>query len=98
MIALLHREQVPFAEDPKPAAGGGAAPLRADSRARHTHRINLWDANGVIIEPKFDPKEDTNLQPYSPAVTCGKCHPTGLIAHGWHFNAADPAIPRRPPR
>ena len=25
--------------------------------------------------------------------TCGKCHPTALIAHGWHFNAADPKIP-----
>jgi len=58
-----------------------------DSRARFVHRINLWDEDGRNISMK-----DTEQRPYSPAQTCGRCHPTIFISHGWHFNAPDKSI------
>jgi len=59
-----------------------------DSRARFVHRINLWDEDGRNISTK-----DTEQRPYSPAQTCGRCHPTIFISHGWHFNAPDKSVP-----
>jgi len=59
-----------------------------DSRARFVHRINLWDEDGRNISMK-DPEQ----RPYSPAQTCGRCHPTLFISHGWHFNAPDKSVP-----
>ncbi len=59
-----------------------------DSRARFVHRINLWDEDGRNISMK-----DTEQRPYSPTMTCARCHPTILISHGWHFNATDRSAP-----
>lgn len=67
------------------AAGQAPAPselLRSDSRAPYVHRINLYDHEGQVIDPK-----DPDARPYSPARTCGKCHAYGQIHSGWHFNA-----------
>src|SRR5207249_7080697 len=58
-----------------------------DSRARFVHRINLWDEDGRNISMK-----DTEQRPYSPAMTCARCHPTIFISHGWHFNAPDKSV------
>jgi len=60
--------------------------LQTGSRAPYIHLINLYDRDGKIIDLK------TSTTPYSPATTCGKCHDAEAIAHGWHFNAADPAL------
>ena len=76
-----------------------AKQLSTGSRARFTHRINLYDERGVMITPPKTPdaKPDPKLPPYSPMHTCGKCHLVDTIAHGWHFNAADPTVnPGRP--
>jgi hypothetical protein len=56
--------------------------LRSDSRAPYVHRINLYDHDGQVIDPR-----DPDALPYSPARTCGKCHAYGQIHSGWHFNA-----------
>lgn len=53
--------------------------LRSDSRAPYIHRINLYDADGVIIRPG-------DQRPYSPRATCGKCHDYSAISQGWHFS------------
>ena len=58
-----------------------------DSRARFVHRINLWDEDGRNISMK-----DTEQRPYSPTMTCARCHPTIFISHGWHFNAPDKSV------
>ncbi len=62
--------------------------LRTDSLAPYVHRLTLYDHAGKAIDPKDEP-----AVPYSPAMTCGKCHPVAFISHGWHFNAPDPNIP-----
>ncbi|HOO16143.1 MAG TPA: hypothetical protein PLU99_03450 [Phycisphaerae bacterium] len=56
--------------------------LKTGSRAPYVHRLTLYDENGVAIDPR-----DESAGPYSPRMTCGKCHPCGEIAGGWHFNA-----------
>lgn len=61
-------------------AGAQDELLRTDSRAPYVHRISLYDHEGEVIAPGDD-------RPYSPSATCGKCHPVGQIAGGWHFNA-----------
>ncbi len=58
-------------------------PLRTDSRSPYVHRITLYDADGQAIDPRAE-----DARPYSPRATCTKCHEYGVIAHGWHFNAA----------
>lgn len=57
--------------------------LHSGSQAPYIHNINLYDASGTVIEPD-------STTPYSPIKTCGKCHNTSDIRHGWHHNAADP--------
>ncbi len=69
-----------------PAESGA---LTTGSRAPYVHLINLYDRDGKIIDFK------TNTNPYSPTTTCGKCHSMESIAHGWHFNAADPAAAKQ---
>jgi hypothetical protein len=54
------------------------------TRSAPVHLIRIYDENGVLIAPG-----DTPAQPYSPRVTCGKCHDYEKVRHGWHFNAAD---------
>jgi hypothetical protein len=61
--------------------------LRTDSRAPYVHRLTLYDADGKAINPA-----DKDAPPYSPRATCGKCHEYGLIAQGYHFNAARSAV------
>ena len=56
---------------------------RTDSRAPYVHRITLYDHDGAAIDP-----DDALAGPYSPRMTCGKCHDYVAISHGWHFNAA----------
>ena len=66
--------------------------LRTDSRAPYVHRITLYDEDGEAISP-----EDEPTRPYSPARTCGKCHPYEQIRGGWHFNAGRPDVDRGRP-
>jgi hypothetical protein len=56
--------------------------LKTGSRAPYVHRLTLYDESGTAIDPN-----DELAGPYSPRMTCGKCHPCGQIAGGWHFNA-----------
>lgn len=66
--------------------------LKSDSRAPYVHRITLYDHDGAAIDPG-----DEFAGPYSPRMTCAKCHPYAIISHGWHFNAAlDDAFAGRP--
>jgi len=54
------------------------------SGAQYVHHIQLYDANGVLIDPAAP-----NAKPYSPKQTCMKCHDYKAISHGFHFNAAE---------
>ena len=63
--------------------------LRTDSRSPYVHRITLYDHDAEAIDPS-----DPQAPPYSPAMTCGKCHPVAQIGHGWHFNADEPDVER----
>jgi hypothetical protein len=56
--------------------------LRTDSRAPYVHRLTLYDHEGKAIDPA-----DENAKPYSPKMTCGKCHAYAEITCGWHFNS-----------
>ncbi len=56
---------------------------RTDSHSTYTHVISLYDSDGLLI----DYKDKFSAEPYSPTMTCGKCHDTEKIHHGWHFNA-----------
>ena len=58
---------------------------RTDSRAPYTHIITLYDLYG----DRVDHEDQFDAYPYSPAVTCGKCHNVDSVATGWHFNAID---------
>jgi nitrate/TMAO reductase-like tetraheme cytochrome c subunit len=58
--------------------------LHAGSQAPYVHNINLYTADGTVIDP------GSSDAPYSPVATCGKCHDTDAIDHGWHHNMADP--------
>ncbi len=62
--------------------------LKTDSRTPYVHRLTLYDHAGKAIDPT-----DKNAVPYSPLMTCAKCHPYARIAHGWHFDARDPNVP-----
>lgn len=66
------------ARDNEPAA----KLLRTDSRAPYVHRLTLYDHDGQAIDPA-----DENAKPYSPKMTCGKCHAYAEISCGWHFNS-----------
>ncbi|TWU42002.1 hypothetical protein [Novipirellula artificiosorum] len=52
----------------------------SDSDTRMLHHIDLYDAGNSKITPDSD-------KPYSPLMTCGRCHDYEAISHGWHFNA-----------
>ncbi|TWU41494.1 hypothetical protein Q31b_29430 [Novipirellula aureliae] len=59
----------------------------ADSRFAHSdsdsaflHHIDLYDAANNKINAD-------SQKPYSPLMTCGRCHDYDTISHGWHFNA-----------
>ena len=60
--------------------------LRTDSRTLYVHKITLYDKFG----DRIDQTDQFYARPYSPAVTCGKCHNIDEISKGWHFNALDP--------
>ncbi|MFQ5807668.1 MAG: cytochrome c3 family protein, partial [Phycisphaerae bacterium] len=62
--------------------------LRSDSGSPYVHRITLYDHQGEVIDP-----EDESAGPYSPRMTCAKCHPYAQISGGWHFNAPNEAVP-----
>jgi len=62
--------------------------LRTDSRAPYVHRISLYDHDGRIIDPR-----DSFAGPYSPKMTCGKCHDYRLISGGWHFSEQRRGLP-----
>ena len=55
--------------------------LEANSRSPFVHRINLYNEKGALLKATDD-------TPWSPGVTCGKCHEYDTIAKGWHFNDA----------
>src|SRR4051812_45563290 len=80
VILLMHPCSNSYAQE-------GEQNRRTDSRARFVHRINLWDEEGRNISMK-----NAEQKPYSPAQTCGRCHPTTYISHGWHFNATDKSV------
>lgn len=56
---------------------------RIDSRMPYVHTISLYDRDGNRV----DYKDKFEAQPYSPSVTCGKCHDIEAISQGHHFNA-----------
>jgi len=72
--------------------GAAGEELKAGARAPHVHRTTLYDHDGQAISP-----EDEPVQPYSPRVTCGKCHDYQAISGGWHFSSADPRVDRGRP-
>lgn len=65
--------------------------LHADTRSNYVHRISIYDEAGKMIRAA-----DAKGRPYSPAVTCGKCHEYDQISRGWHFNAASAKSHGRP--
>jgi hypothetical protein len=73
---------LPVLAAPLRAADEEEGLLRSDSQAPYVHRIALYDHDGGVISP-----EDEPALPYSPRMTCGKCHDYGTISRGWHFNA-----------
>jgi hypothetical protein len=79
-----------------------AEDIHTDSRTPFLHNIPLHDAQGRLISPappvSDDGKpQDSKANPYSPALTCGKCHDYDAISQGWHFNADSPTVkPGRP--
>lgn len=72
----------------EPVETGGSKLLKSDSRSPYVHRLTLYDHEGRAIDPS-----DEFPPPYSPRMTCGKCHPYADISHGWHFNAPEPNLP-----
>ena len=83
-------------------ASARAEDIHTESRTPFLHNIPLHDAQGRTISPPAAVSEDGKPQepkanPYSPAMTCGKCHDYDAIGQGWHFNADDPSVkPGRP--
>ncbi len=72
--------------------GVQAQGLFSNSRSPYPHWINLMDEDGQIINLR-----DRDAKPYSPTVTCGRCHNVDAINHGWHFNSnADDVAAGRP--
>jgi hypothetical protein len=76
--------------------------VHTESRTPFLHNIPLHDAQGRVISPPSILSEDGKPQeskanPYSTAMTCGKCHDYDSISQGWHFNAdAGTVKPGRP--
>ena len=56
--------------------------FRTDSRAPYVHEISVYDGEA----DRVDFKDQFDARPYSPSVTCGKCHNMDVISQGWHFN------------
>ncbi|MCP4644578.1 MAG: cytochrome c3 family protein [bacterium] len=52
------------------------------SRTLPVHLIPLYDEYGEEIGPN-----DVEPRPFSPRITCGKCHDYETIGSGWHFNS-----------
>ena len=79
-----------------------AEDVHTESRTPFLHNIPLHDTQGRVITPPPILGEDGKPQepkanPYSTALTCGKCHDYDAISQGWHFNAdAGTAKPGRP--
>ena len=88
LTSCLSAFVVQFTSSNASAQETAARLLRTDSRAGYLHKLTLYDRDGQAINP-----EDKNPKPYSPKITCGKCHEYGLINHGWHFNAGLPEEP-----
>jgi hypothetical protein len=74
LFALLASGTTACAEESRFAA--------THSRSQYVHWIDLYDADGVKIDPNAE-----DAKPYSPVHTCGRCHDYAAIAHGYHFNA-----------
>jgi hypothetical protein len=70
-------------------AFGSGGNYRTDSRSPYVHIITPYDKNGERI----DYQDKFEAQPYSPAMTCGKCHDIDAIGGGWHFNAHHGDVP-----
>ncbi len=62
--------QIPFGQKSEPSAPGICPPFY------------LMDEGGEVINPVLGINDD---KPYSPAMTCGKCHDYELITKGYHF-------------
>lgn len=58
------------------------------NRSIPVHLINLYDEEGSVIRRGDDP-----MMPFSTRQTCLPCHNYNKVSSGWHFNAADPAVP-----
>lgn len=78
LLAQSNGDKQPPERTTEPAA---AKLLRTDSPTPYVHRLTLYDHTGQAIDPS-----DPDAKPYSPKMTCGKCHPYAEIAKGWHFN------------
>ncbi len=52
----------------------------SQSQAGYVHWIELYDAQNNRISPESN-------RPYSPLMTCGRCHDVETISHGFHFQA-----------
>jgi hypothetical protein len=79
-----------------------AEDVHTESRTPFLHNIPLHDAQGRTISPPAPFGEDGKPQeakanPFSTAMTCGKCHDYDAISQGWHFNADSGSVkPGRP--
>jgi len=58
------------------------------SRFTYVHRLGLKDFEGNNVSLDEPP-----ALPFSYRHTCSKCHEYEVVQKGWHFNAADPAVP-----
>ena len=75
---------------PADTAGGyRTIDLHVDgSRTLPVHLIPLHDEYDDPISP-YDPRPE----PFSPRVTCGRCHNYQTISSGWHFNSTVGDVP-----
>ncbi len=73
---------------PAAAAGQGSRFAVTNSRSEYAHWIDLYDANNRRIDPT-----DPDAAPYSPRITCGRCHDYESMASGHHFNAMHSSLP-----
>ncbi|MBI5865278.1 MAG: hypothetical protein HZB38_12360, partial [Planctomycetes bacterium] len=83
VAVLAQTDKPPASPDLEKGEPARARLLRTDSPAPYVHRLTLYDHAGEAIDPT-----SAEAKPYSPKMTCGKCHPYAEIAHGWHFNSA----------
>jgi hypothetical protein len=76
--------------------------VHTESRTPFLHNIPLHDVQGRLISPppllgEDGKPQESKANPYSTALTCGKCHDYDAISQGWHFNAdAGSVKPGRP--